>query len=370
MQVLVVGGSYAGLSCARAASTLGLDVTVIDRKHEPGATPHTTGLLVDEAAAEVDIPRHLRRPINGVRLYSPTLRSVDLVSAGYRFHATDTPGLMRWMASQAEGAGATLRWGTRFAGMKSTRFGFEVAGHMYDFVVGADGPRSQVAAAARLERPRRFLMGVETEYVGVLGVDPDRLHVFLDSDLAPGYIAWVVPGVGVTQVGLARTTGGRPDLPGFVRKIRPLFEFGAAEAVSHRAGPIPVGGPLDRIWSERVVLTGDAAGLVSPLTAGGIHNALAYGRMTGRALAEHLLDGGPHPGEVLELRRPSFRWKSALRTLLEVGPPNRLIDSLAFSRPALAAARLVFFHHRGLLSADGWRALIEPARPPARMDAA
>jgi flavin-dependent dehydrogenase len=364
MQLMVVGGSFAGLACARTASVLGLDVTVVDRKPEPGANPHTTGLLVDEAAAEIDIPRRFTRPIGGVRLYSPALRWVDLDSPGYRFHATDAPALMRWLADQAEMAGADLNWGTRFQSLQQSSCGVRVAGRSFDFLVGADGPRSRVAAAAGLPRNTRFLIGVEAEYVGVAGVDPDRLHVFLDSVLAPGYIAWVVPGLGVTQVGLARTSGGRPDLPAFVAKMRALFDFDDAELVSHRAGPIPVGGPLPRIHTDRVVLTGDAAGLVSPLTAGGIHNALRFGRLTGRAVAEHLFEGAAHPGQVISAQAPSFRWKARLRSLLEVSPPNLVLDRLAFSRPALAVARLVFFHHRGLFTAEGWRALTEPARRP------
>jgi flavin-dependent dehydrogenase len=366
MDLLVVGASFAGLACARSAATVGLDTVVIDRKPEPGATPHTTGILVQEAAQAIDLPRHLTRRIPGVRLYSPSLRYVDLESPSYAFWATDMPNMMRWLADQTRSAGADLQFGRRVSGLVRSTDHVAVEGveGTARFLVGADGARSQVARLAGLGRNTKMLMGVEAEYAGVVGVDPDRLHVFLDTKLAPGYIAWVVPGVAVTQVGLACAGGRRPDLPGFVEKLQRVFDFSKAQVTSHRAGPIPVGGPVTPTGTERIALVGDAAGHVSPLTAGGIHNALELGRLAGRAVADHLFDGDPHPAAVLDRHAPANSAKQSLRRAWDVAPPNRLIDALAFSRPALAMARLVFFHHRGLLSADGWRALTRPAVEP------
>jgi flavin-dependent dehydrogenase len=360
---VVVGASFAGLACARAASVLGLRVTVLDRKPEPGATPHTTGILVREAAETIEIPRHLVRRIDGVRLYSPRLRWVDLERPGYAFYATDMPGLARWMAGEAAATGVELAMGTRFRGAFRADHSITVlGGPRADYLIGADGARSQVARTMGLATDQRVLMGVEAEYHGLGGVDRHRLHVFMDRTLAPGYIGWVVPGIGISQVGLAVSPGHRPDLPSFVAKLRSVFDFDGAEVVGHRAGAIPAGGVLPRIGGDRVLLVGDAAGMVSPLTAGGIHNALRFGRLAGRAVADHLLDGGPDPAEVLAGQASTGRIKLAMRALWEHAPPNAVLDRVGFSRPALTAARLVLFHSRGLLSADGWKALVEPAQ--------
>ena len=48
--------------------------------------------------------------------------------------------------------------------------------------------------------------------------------------------------------------------------------------LSRRGGPIPCSGIVRPLATEQVMLIGDAAGMVSPLTAGGIHNALRFGR--------------------------------------------------------------------------------------------
>ena len=94
----------------------------------------------------------------------------------------------------------------------------------FDFLVGCDGARSRVAESFGLGRNREFLSGVELEFEGVRDLDDDCLHVFIDTKLAPGYIAWVVPGVGITQVGLAvRKRVLRPVVPVLGRDAREVL---------------------------------------------------------------------------------------------------------------------------------------------------
>src|SRR5215469_4436256 len=112
--LLIVGGSFAGLACARTAALRGLKVAVIDAKSEPGARIRTTGILVKEATDDCDLPSRLMRKVRGVRLYAPDGRALDLHAPGYFFQATDTAELLRWMAAEATRAGATLLYGRKF----------------------------------------------------------------------------------------------------------------------------------------------------------------------------------------------------------------------------------------------------------------
>jgi len=357
----IVGAGFAGLACARAAARRGLRALVIDRKPEPGASIHTTGLIVKEAAERWEIPAVLTRRVPGVRLYAPSRAKLDLDAAGYYFLATDTPALMRWLAREAARSGAHLRFARPYRGAERIDGGLRLeSGERVRWLVGADGARSRVAADHYLGRNREFLIAAEAEYDDVRGVDSDRLHCFLDADLARGYIGWIVPGHGgVYQVGLACRRPKRPRLARFVRSLAPLFDFGEARRIGYRGGLIPIGGPVSPMAAANVLLVGDAAGLVSPLSAGGIHTALESGWIAAHAIADHDFMGAPHPAGVIARRNPRFAYKRALRTIYDAGIPERAFDVLLSTRAFAALARSVYFHHRGLGSAEGWRDLAQ-----------
>lgn len=159
--LLVVGASFAGVECAIGAARAGLRVTLIERKSDAGEKLHTTGIVVKEAADEIErlghFPPELIRPIRGVRLYGSRLASVALDSPGYFFLATDTPNLMRWLIEQATNAGVDVHLGTLFTGARREAGGFGVddIGRVR-FIVGADGPTSKVARAFNLGVNRQF----------------------------------------------------------------------------------------------------------------------------------------------------------------------------------------------------------------------
>jgi len=355
---VVVGASFAGLACATALAQAGAQVTVLERKDDPGIKLHTTGILVRDVIDQVplldELPSELVRRVNGVRLYAPNMSTIDLAAPGYFFLSTDTPRLMRWLAGRAEEAGARLRWGEGFSHAVRGVGGFELGARIgrTSFLVGADGPKSTVARALGLGQNQRFLAGMEHEYAGVELEEPDRLHCFIDKRLMPGYIGWVVQGVGAVQVGLARRlrAGGAAELKSsmgeFLNKIAPLFRFGPPTAI--RAGVIPCGGLVHPVAARRVLLVGDAAGMVSPVTAGGIHLALKHGLAAGHAIADFLSGRLADPLQQLLPAYPTFRAKRLLRFLFDHFQSDLAFNLLLATRPVRQAASLVYFHRRGV----------------------
>lgn len=346
--LIIVGASFAGLACARTAALRGLKVGVIERKRDAGEAVRTTGILVKEAAEETDFPSQLTRLIRGVRLYAPNGRFTDHSAPGYYFLATDTPNLLRWMADEAARAGAELMFDTTFKGGVQSADGvrlpdLNIAARL---LIGADGPTSTVARAFGLDANQRFLAGVEFELEPDDDLDGRFLHCFLDSKLAPGYIAWAVPGVGVTQVGLAASLGKRPDARAFLDVFTTRLGLRAPKVVGRRSGLIPAGATLKRTFDGRVMLIGDAAGHVSPLTGGGIVQTLRLGRRTAQLAADWIKAGAEHPALALARETPRFATKLWMRRALDLAPPN-WVWNLAFgTTPFRAVAQRLYFHRR------------------------
>ena len=358
---IVVGASFGGLASAHALAAAGLRVTVVEKKADPGLKLHTTGVIVKDAVDQIalldSLPAALVRRIPGVRLYAPSLKFVDLAAPGYYFLATDTPNVMRWLAATTERAGATLKLGSTFTGMQRQRSGFELDGlGSTRFVIGADGPRSKVARSAGLGTNEHFLAGVEYEFADATLADPDKLHCFIDRRIAPGYIAWVLAGVGVVQAGVARRAGGtegtawKPDdaMAAFLEKIAPAIDLTGARPSSVRAGLIPCGGVVRPVAASRVLLVGDAAGMVSPVTAGGIHTALKHGLAAGNAVADFLCGKAEDPCGAFVRSYPKFRAKRLLRWAFDRFQTDFAFNWLLATRPMRAAAGLVYFHHKGV----------------------
>src|SRR5215467_8894837 len=242
--LVIVGGSFAGLACARTAALRGLKVAVIDSKKEPGARVRTTGIVVKEASDDFDLPARLMRKVRGVRLYAPNDRALDLHAPGYFFQATDTAGVLRWMAEEAERAGAQLLYGRKFESALAHERGVALTalGLHARFLIGADGARSRVAELFKLSQNRRFLAGLEIECEPLEGIDPRFLHCFADSRIAPGYIAWVVPGAGVTQIGVAARRPAKPDLGELLTRLKSVCNIRDIRVIQRRSGLIPTGG--------------------------------------------------------------------------------------------------------------------------------
>jgi digeranylgeranylglycerophospholipid reductase len=356
---VVAGASFAGLASALALARAGLRVLVLEKKTDPGAKLHTTGIIVKDAVDQIalldSLPASLVRRIPGVRLYAPNLRHVDLEAPGYYFLATDTPAVMRWIAAEVERAGAAIAYNSAFTGARLLRNGFELVGFgATRFLIGADGPRSRVATALRLGANSRFLAGVEYEYAGAMLAEPDKLHCFIDRRLARGYIGWVLASVNGLQVGLARRLEGRGALrpneamDAFLSKIAPVFDLRGLAPTGVRAGLIPCGGVVRPVAASCALLVGDAAGMVSPVTAGGIHTALKHGLAAGNAVADFLHGRAEDPSAWFVHSYPKFRVKRLLRFLFDHFQSDLAINWLLSTRPMRSAASIVYFHHKGV----------------------
>jgi flavin-dependent dehydrogenase len=202
-----------------------------------------------------------------------------------------------------------------------------------------------------LDENREWIVGVEDVFRGVDTASEPCFHCFLDPRLAPGNLAWVVCDGDETHVGV----GGYADrfdparaLEEFRAEMARTFDFTRARRVERRGGRIPVGGVLKRIACRRGLLVGDAAGAVSPLTAGGLDPCMRLSGLAAEVISEYLSTGDAaalarYSGARFRTRFASRLWMR--RTLSAVGSPALVEAGCALMRsaPFKRLARHVFF---------------------------
>jgi flavin-dependent dehydrogenase len=362
VDVLVVGAGLAGLHAATLLAQRGHDVLLAERR--PGLTGaiRTTGIFVRKTLDDFALPPEcLGPPIRRVVLYPPGLRRpVTLDSDRDEYRVGDMAPLYVSAARAATAAGVRLVLGTRYAGRRDGTSLLDGPDGPTPvrarFVVGADGARSRVARDLGLDRNRHLLVGAE-EVFEVPGSDePPAFHCVLDPSLAPGYLAWVVNDGRHAHVGVAGYADRFPDgmrraLERFAPSAPGLPDAGRPAHVERRGGPIPVGGLLRRIGCADGLLVGDAAGAVSPLTAGGLDPCLRLSEHAAAVLDDALRTGRPdalssYDGAALRSR---FRGRLALRRgLAQVRTPAVATAAFTAVRAPFgrAAARRILFGDR------------------------
>ncbi|HWM86109.1 MAG TPA: FAD-dependent monooxygenase, partial [Kofleriaceae bacterium] len=187
------------------------------------------------------------------------------------------------------------------------------------FLVGADGARSPVAASLGLDRNRAFLIGAEDVLPSALRGAP-VMHCFLDPELAPGYLAWVVDDGEEAHIGVAGHPGRFRPLAALARFRAGLprhIPLSTGTRIERRGGRIPVGGLLGRIADPHALLVGDASGAVSPLTAGGLDPCLRQSRLAVQVIRAWL--GSGQRDAIEAYQAPALRRRFRGRMLLRMG---------------------------------------------------
>ena len=357
--VIVVGGGPAGSIAAFVLARGGARVALIDKARFPRdkACGDIVGPRALQLLTDLGLPTPKGRNVGEMVVVGPTGRRVQLPCGEgltYPGHGTAVTrtAFDSTLHEEALEAGATPVHGLAVEPLASEGRidGFRLLDGTElraDFVIGADGATSRVAGAAGLVDDKKVLWGFAIRTYIPQAVDLPAI-VFWESapfQGFPGY-GWVFPGpTGGANVGLGlgtvadRKAGAKVQqaLPRFLEHLREIELLGDASSSmpARRLGGWLKMGMVGTVPAAgRVLLVGDAAGLVNPLQGEGIAQAMC----SGRSAAEALLG---EPGRAAQRYRATLGGRPS-----SVSPDHRRSAGVA-RRPATGGGSGVSADHDG-----------------------
>ena len=332
----IVGAGPAGSATALGAldANPGLSVLLLDRAEFPrdkacgdGIAPHAldvlaevgvTGLLDDWAPVR---QLHLRR---GDHTVERTMRRPAFVVPRVVFDAR--------LVQAASAAGAQV------ARRRVRDVGHEDRAVLLDgqvrarVVVGADGAHSVVRRQLAMPRARHTAIAIRG-YAPVAVSHLGRQSMVFGQHHQPSY-AWSFDrGDGLANVGygeLLRRERRPPSRPWLLDQLASLLPGSTEGGAQWRAHHLPLSSWSCGQPTGRVLLAGDAANLINPMTGEGIYYAVATGVLAGRAAADALgVDDGASAGA---------RHRRSVRSLLGRHLRHTTVASRLVARPVVLDA--------------------------------
>jgi digeranylgeranylglycerophospholipid reductase len=300
---VVVGAGPAGSVTARFAAKSGAKVLVVERRREVGV-PILCGEGVSRKIDKWNMlegKRWIASSMDGARIYSPDGTMVKLsaemagAETGYVIYRDIFD---QELARQAVKAGAKIMMNTRATGLlkdnekikgiKAKQFDeeFEIEA---DIVVGADGVESKVGQWGGIEtrlNPKDLESCAQYTLTNVECKDA-YCDFYLGNEVAPGGYVWVFPkGKDVANVGIG-VLASRSE-SGMAKKLLDKFiandsRFKNSEPIRFLAGATPVAIPVETV-RDNLLLIGDAARHVDPITGGGVTCCLQGGKIAGETI--------------------------------------------------------------------------------------
>ena len=299
--VIVVGGGPAGSTTARECAARGLSVILLDRAEFPRDKP--CGGAVTVRALDLlpfDITPVVERAITSVHFTTRQSKGFTRRSSEDLVFLTQRAKLDAYLVERAVEAGVELREGFQVKAVERHQT-HVVVGDGVDLVEGttlvaADGANGTTAKLAGITVQVRQHIALEGNITPPSGV-PDQWQdkIGLDVGGMEGGYGWIFPKGDHLNIGLGgwKHVGStlRERLDGLIR----YYGFDPKDVWGLRGHHLPMRRRDSTLADGNVLLVGDAAGLVDPVTDEGIYSSIWSGRAAARHLSEYVA------GEVADL---------------------------------------------------------------------
>lgn len=337
--VLVVGAGPAGSMTAKTVADLGLDVIFIEEHETPGTPVFCgEGLSINgiKNAGLEPVAPYVCQQITTARVVAPNGNTVDLHAMDWTGYTLDRSEFDKALAENAVKAGAKLmtkvsatgviKEGEQIVGVKAIKDGKEIE-FRAKVVIGADGHWSIIRRSAGLANYFDDWVTCAQYKLSGLDLEDSAVNEFWIGEIyAPGGYAWVFPkSKKVANVGVGvRDKHTKPAVEYLKDFVANDPRFRNAKIEMKNGGICPVSGTLDRIVMDGLILTGDSAGQLIPMTGAGLHCSIQSGKMAGRTAVAAIKEG-----DVSEERLSAYRvefdeyWG---RRIIEAGKVLNMLD--------------------------------------------
>lgn len=326
---IVVGAGPGGSMTAKSLAQKGVATLLVEKRPEIGMPVRCGEATGTKGMKELGIPlseKFVAKKTRGVVLYSPSGTKVEMLDEEDTGVILERRLFDKYLAIYAAKAGAEVRTnayviglikeGGFVKGVKLLQNG-EKQELRCKVVVGADGIEGKVGRWAGIDTRVKLVEMTSNVQVELAGVEldyPDALEFYFGSEVAPLGYAWVFPkgedaanvGLGIRRVNATASS----YLKKFVES-KPNLKKGSPVAMV--VGGVPVQGMIEKSCANGVVLVGDSARQVDPLTGGGIYNAMKCGLLASEVIAEAIARN-----DFSEKMLSSYdrRWREALGPIL------------------------------------------------------
>ncbi len=308
--VLVIGAGPGGSTAARYAAKHGLKVLLIEKRPDIGSPVRCGEGISKSWLPEVEIEPQIQwisNEVKGARIFSPNeeriIKLTEKQAGNEVGYVIERDKFDKYLAKLAGEAGAEI-WvkspavslifeNGKVVGARVKRMG-KIEEVRAKIIIGADGFESQVGRWAKINtmlKDRDIVSCIEYRMVGI-DINKEFTDFYLGS-CAPGGYVWVFPkgkseanvGIGVALNKLKRPGEVKKYLDEFIEKHHGLKKGKTIEIIT---GAVSTCSMSNSIVTDNVMLVGDAARLIDPITGGGVSNACISGKLAGEAAYESI----------------------------------------------------------------------------------
>jgi len=279
--VIIAGGSVAGLLSAREISSNGFSVLVIEEDYEIGTPEHCGGLVSIAGLEELGVipfKKTFDHMIESAQISAPDGSCFDINSKKQKVIEISRRELDKQIAFQAQKNGAVIKVKTSFQEITDT--GIRTNEGKIDCKIFVDAR----GVSSLIHKDRTGIISSAQYEIYADWIHKGHVKVMFDQEKYPGFFAWIIPSnEGKGKVGVA----GRGI--NVAEALDEILEGKENYSIIRKIfAPIWIKGPIENFVEGKTIIVGDAAGQAKPTTAGGIFTSGMGGVYAGQAISKFL----------------------------------------------------------------------------------